>query len=64
MIELALIAATSTPRVFANEYCWARHYGADHQAALVQAANTWGGLQYSEEAEQFIRDNCNGPSRT
>ena len=58
MVDLLLIAAMSTPRVFANEYCWARRWGADHQAALVQAADTWGGLEYSEEAEQFMRDNC------
>ena len=58
MLDLLVIAAMSTPRVFANEYCWARHYGAEHQQALIEAENSWGGLQHTETAEQFMRENC------
>ncbi len=58
MIDLLLIAAAATPRVFANEYCWARRYGANHQEALVQAEASWGGLKRTESADRFINKYC------
>ena len=58
MLDLLVIAAMSTPRVFANEYCWARHYGADHQEALAEATNSWGGLEHSESANRYMQEYC------
>ena len=37
MLELAAIATISYPHIFANEYCWARYRGSDHEEAVVIA---------------------------
>ena len=58
MLDLVVIAAMATPRVFANEYCWARHFGANHTQALIEASNTWGGLEHTESADEFIKQYC------
>ena len=59
MLELILIAAANYPRVFADEYCQAVTIDKlDHAAALEKAKNSWGGLEYNDEARHFINKHC------
>ena len=51
MLNVLLAAAMSYPGIFANEYCWARHHGEAHEAAIELAKGRWGGLIYNQEAE-------------
>ena len=59
MLELILIASANYPRVFANEYCRAvTVHNLDHAAAIRKAENSWGGLEYTDEAQHFIDKQC------
>ena len=58
MLNVLLTAAMSYPGIFANEYCWARHYGETHEAAIELAKGRWDGLIYNQEAEDLMRKRC------
>ena len=59
MIEFLAVMALNYPRIFANEYCYARWVDdLDHPAAIEKAKQTWGGLQYSEEAMAIAEAQC------
>ena len=58
MLNVLLAAAMSYPGIFANEYCWSRHHGETHEAAIELAKGRWGGLIYNQEAEDLMRKRC------
>ena len=59
MIELFTLITLNYPRIFANEYCYARWVkDMDHPAAIEEAKRTWGGLAYSEQAMAIAEAQC------
>ena len=59
MIELFAVMALNYPRVFANEYCYARWvYDLDHPAAIEKAKQAWGGLEHTDEAMAYAEAQC------
>ena len=59
MIELFAVMALNYPRIFANEYCYARWIDdLDHPAAIEKAKQAWGGLEFSEQAMAYAEAQC------
>ena len=54
MMEFVLLASLGGyPRVYANEYCWERHFGATHEEAVAHASEI-----ASTTDTTFVADYC------
>ena len=58
LLPLAVMAQSGDARLFANEYCWSRFRGDNHEEAMEIAGETWQGIEYTDEADKYIEIYC------